>query len=452
MVMVDDASRRMLIDLPKINEHIISKGATVPNYLLSQPTCAPSRATILRGQYSHNTGIKANNFDGHEALWHFQKNGCEASNLATWLHDAGYRTGLVGKYMNGYGEETYEPGPVWYKPDGWDYFWAVGGDAGEGYDYWAYDNGIVKYYPGTDRANYLTTVIRSEAEEFLDDALPREESFFLVVTPKAPHHPAVPQDEYSNAYPGYTYPKGTQNPAFNEALISDKPRWVKINPLLSTVETTQIDIYYRRKLQCLKSVDDLVDALVDKIGQKMNNTYFIFCSDNGFHHGEHRLGWAPDFGGKNSVYEEDIRVPLYIRGPGIPEASTVDQLIGNVDLAPTFCEMAGVTPGIAVDGRSFLPLVKGTPVPWRNYYLLSRGKGEPFAGFRAADFVFNEFTEDQGAGNVRGEHYNLDVISGDLPELTNTYNNLTQTDLATYQERVEDLLACEGATCRTADV
>lgn len=445
LVMVDDAPERLWDYLPKTNTAIVTQGAKVENFLYSQPVCAPSRATVLRGQYSHNTGIYGNSFDGESALWHFRRNGGEKSTLASWLRGAGYRTALVGKYMNGYGQGSQQ----WYKPTGWDYFFAVSGDAGDAYNYYAYDNGTTRFYGADPDLHYLTNVIRQKADSFLDAALPSDTPFFLMVTPKAPHHPAVPHPTYESDYPSVTYPKGAENPSFNEADVSDKPDYVRFQDPISRQEEADIDENYRNKLRAMRSVDDLVESLVVKIGAEMANTYMIFCSDNGFHAGEHRLGHGNANGGKNTPYEEDIRVPLYIRGPGIAPGSSIDHLVGNVDLAPTICEIAGarIDPRVKVDGRSFLPLVKGQSVTWRNYFLLSRGKGEAYAGIRASDFTFVEF--DAAQTGPDGEYYDL---VADRPQLDNLYDSLSAPVLEDLQERVAALRTCSGSSCRAAEV
>jgi arylsulfatase A-like enzyme len=181
----------------------------------------------------------------------------------------------------------------------------------------------------------------------------------------------------------------------------------------------------------------------------MANTYLIFTSDNGYHMGEHRLGHGSFPGGKNMPYEEDISVPLWIRGPGIPAGSTLSQLIGNVDIAPTFCEIANVTPGVDVDGRSFLPLVKGSSIPWRNRFLIERGGNKALTGIRSKDkYIFTEFNESPPPGEVLGEYYDM---NNDPYQLVNRYNNLSSGTKAALRSRVTAYKQCAGASCRVAD-
>jgi arylsulfatase A-like enzyme len=182
--------------------------------------------------------------------------------------------------------------------------------------------------------------------------------------------------------------------------------------------------------------------------------------------GEHRLGneISQDDadgtfpGGKNSLYEEDIRVPLWVRGPGV-SVSTVDHLIGNVDLAPTFCDIAGIdldSPPDVIDGRSFLPLLAGQSIPWRSQYLISRGQAKPYVGIRHADeWVFGQLIT-PAAQEVGGEYYlGLDdLATGDPFELENQYVDLATND----PDRLDALVTlagnysqCSGDTCRLYD-
>jgi hypothetical protein len=191
----------------------------------------------------------------------------------------------------------------------------------------------------------------------------------------------------------------------------------------------------------------------------LDDTYVFFTSDHGFHMGEHRLGQDSTQdeadgtvpGGKNSMYEEDIRVPLWIRHPDIT-VSTVDRLLGNVDLAPTFCDIAGIDldndPPDVIDGRSFLPLLTGQSVPWRTQYLISRGQNKPFVGFRHADeWVFEQLLT-PAPNEVAGEYYvGLDdPANGDPFELDNGYVDLTSSRLADLQNLADNYSQCAGDT------
>ena len=441
LILVDDADRKVFNYMPRIKSAVADRGAVAPMFMLNHPVCAPSRATILRGQYEHNTGVIRN----ENAYKKFVENGCEDSNLATWLNAGGYSTAMIGKYMNGYANLAGYP-DTWVPP-GWDYWFALFSDSNDAYNYDANDNGTMAHY-GTDRSDYSTDVLTRKALEFLGSDL-ADSPFFLMITPKAPHQPAIPAPEYEDEFPGVTYPRGAANPSFNEDNVTDKPWYVSKEKKLGSSQIALIDQTYRTRLRSLKSVEDMVDAIIAALGSKLDNTYVIFTSDNGYHMGEHRLGHGQFPGGKNMMYEEDIAVPLWMRGPGIAPGRTVPQLIGNVDLASTICEIASVTPGINVDGRSFLPLVKGASIPWRNRYLIQRGDGgRAFAGIRSMDnYVFAEFDEPR-FGEVPGEYYNL---NSDPYQLVNGYNNLSHSARTALRNRVNAYRTCAGSSCRVAD-
>lgn len=347
------------------------------------------------------------------------------------------------------------------KPPGWDWWFAVGHAAYDGFAYPANNNGAWQYFEETD-GDYLTDVLAAEAIEFLDSNL-ADEPFFLLVTPMAPHAPAVPARRHQPPlYDGEMYPTDNSvplNPSFNEDDVDDKPLYIKNLNKFGPTRVNQIHDRYRDRLRCMASVADMVVAIVDKLDELdpgLENTYVFFTSDHGFHMGEHRLGrdefqddvTPPVPGGKNSMYEEDIRVPLWVRGPGIDADTTVTELVGNVDLAPTFLDIAGLAPDPDVDGRSFKPLLEGSTVPWRNKYLITRGQTKPYRGIRMADeTVFAELLTPAPL-EVQGEYYNL---VADPYQLENGYLGLKPTPLAGLRAKVGAYATCAGSTCRTAD-
>jgi N-acetylglucosamine-6-sulfatase len=438
MILVDDADRKLLSASARVRAAIADQGAVGTNFLFNHPLCGPSRASVLRGQYEQNTGVNRN----EQAYGRFVAHGGEDSNLATWLHGAGYHTALVGKYMNGYADSAGYP-DTWV-PQGWDFWFSLFTDANDAFDYDANDNGTMVHY-GRNASDYATDVLTRKALEFLasDGAA---DPFFLMLTPKAPHGPAIPAPRHEGLFPSATYPK---NASFNEEDVRDKPWYVSKEKKLDATQIKLIDESWRQRLRCMESVADMVDAVIGALGSRLANTYIIFTSDNGFHMGEHRLGHGSFPGGKNMPYEEDISVPVWMRGPGITPGRTLPQLLGNVDLAPTISEIAGVTPGLNVDGRSFLPLMKGQQISWRNRYLIQRGDGgRAFAGIRSKDnYVFTEFDEPRYP-EVPGEYYNLTT---DPAELVNGYNQLSGTTRTALRAKVTAYRNCAGATCRTAD-
>jgi arylsulfatase A-like enzyme len=320
----------------------------------------------LRGQYAHNTGIFTNNLpDGGFAKVH--TDGLENSTVATWLQAAGYRTALFGKYLNGY--PNTDSGKT-YIPPGWTRWVSPnGGSPYSEYNYSLNQNGTTVSY-GSAPEDYLVDVLSNKAATFINNTLTNypNKPFFLYVAPYIPHGPATPPPRYANDFPGLQAPRTA---SFNEADVSDKPAWVRNKALLTSTQIANIDDFYRKRRQSIQAVGDLVENLVNTLQAKgeLNNTYIFFTSDNGFHQGQHRLN-----SGKNSAYEEDLNVPLVVRGPGVPAGAVVNAITANVDLAPTWAEIAGVTPPSFVDGRSLLPFLSGaTPPVWRQALLLEHG-------------------------------------------------------------------------------
>jgi arylsulfatase A-like enzyme len=184
---------------------------------------------------------------------------------------------------------------------------------------------------------------------------------------KAPHQPATPAPRDKKIYPDVLLP---HPPSFNEKDVSDKPTWVSDNPSLSLEQKKYMEELHRKRLQSMLAVDDMIGDLVGALHDsgELDNTYIVFTSDNGFHLGQHRLG-----AGKWTPYEEDIRVPLIVRGPGVPEGETLHHMVLNNDLAPTFADLAGAETPSFVDGRSIEPLLTDEPTPledWRKRFLI----------------------------------------------------------------------------------
>ncbi len=188
----------------------------------------------------------------------------------------------------------------------------------------------------------------------------------------------------------------------------------------------------------------MVAGLVDTLESqgKLDSTYFLFASDNGFHLGEHRMT-----DGKNTPYAEDTRVPAFIRGPGIPAGTFVKELIGNVDVPVTFADAAGVTPPPFVDGRSFLPLVEGQQnLGWRTSYLLGRGEREGviigYSGVQTVRYTYVEYE------NGEREFYDL---ATDPYQLQNSYETMLPSLRDELSARVPALRDCAGDQCRAVE-
>jgi N-acetylglucosamine-6-sulfatase len=420
--------------MPKTKALIEAQGAVFDQYFVTYSFCCPSRATALRGQYSHNHGIQGNVLPSGGAR-KFRILGHDQSTIATWLHDAGYYTGLFGKYMN-----EYEPEQETYIPPGWDEWYAAGHDY---YNYTLNENGRHVFY-GDAPEDYLTDVIARHTVEAVRRAAGLDKPFFFYVAPYAPHGPATAAPRHANLFADTPFPRP---PSFDEADVSDKPSLIRDLPRLSAEQIAWIEDMYRSRLRSLQAMDDMVEGIVTALSDtgQLDNTYVIYTSDNGWHMGEHRM-WF----GKTTAYEEDIRVPFVMRGPGVPAGSRVSQMVLNNDLAPTFAAAAGVTPPSFVDGRSFLHLFDNPHQPWRESFGIERRQMESFdlvgaASFnavRTSDWTYVEYA------NGEKELYDL---RADPHELTNIVKSADPGLLQHLSSRTAELANCAGAYCRETE-
>jgi N-acetylglucosamine-6-sulfatase len=391
---VNDLNARALGHMPNLESLLIDKGTTFDNAFVTNSLCCPSRATILRGQYTHNHEILSNE-PPRGGFQKFRYVGHENSTMATWVKEQGYRTSFFGKYLNGY-KETYVP-------PGWDEWYAVTGNY---LSHTFNENGhLVSYEP---ESYYDTDVMSDKASDYITRTAGADPPFFTADRPflmwigtKAPHQPASPAPRDENAYPAVSLP---HPPSFDEKDVSDKPGWVSDNPPLSLEQKRYMEELYRKRLQSMLAVDDMIGDLIEALraSGELDNTYIVFTSDNGFHMGQHRLG-----AGKWTPYEEDIRVPLIVRGPGVPEGETLHHMVLNNDLAPTFAALAGAEPPSFVDGRSLKPLLTDDPPPlrdWRQRFVIesvAERSGVPHPPFITESTVVPLLTGDPLPGNWR---------------------------------------------------
>lgn len=265
------------------------------------------------------------------------------------------------------------------------------------------------------------------------------EPFFAYVSPTAPHKPYIPARRDAHTFDGLEAPR---SPSFNEEDVSDKPPWIQLLPRLSADEIVQLDDRHEARAETLQALDDLVEGVVNKLEAEgaLENTYVVFTSDNGWHHGEHRIPRE-----KTQPYEESSRVPLLIRGPGVQAGSATSKLTLNTDYLPTFTDLAGIETPEYVDGRSLRPVMEGSATAWRSAFLMERRKGDApsqsYYGIRASGL--RKYLEYEGGFR---EYYDLHT---DPYELANSYDaSAPPADLAA---RLQALKSCAGATCRAAE-
>jgi arylsulfatase A-like enzyme len=359
-VLTDDLDLGEIARMPEVRSLLVDRGVTFSHYFVSVPLCCPSRSTTLRGQYSHNTGVETNaSRNGGFATAH--RLGIERSTIATWLAARGYRTALFGKYLNGY-PDSVDPT---YVPPGWDVFDSpAGGIPYSEFRYTLNENGALVQYGDAPR-DYGTDVYVRKTQDFITQAAAAGRPFFAYLAVYAPHQPATPAPRDAERFAGARAPR---TPAYNAGDVEGKPHYIRALPRMNAAAQRRSDWLYRRRIQSLLAVDDGVAKLVDtlrRVGQ-LDNTYVVFTSDNGFHLGQFRMP-----AGKQTPYDFDVHVPLVVRGPGLPAGAVANELVGNIDLAPTFAAMAGVPTPAFVDGRSFLAFARRPgSARGRNAYLI----------------------------------------------------------------------------------
>jgi arylsulfatase A-like enzyme len=352
-------------------------GVRFAQYVATTPECAPSRATFLTGRSPDDTGVIAN--FGPHGYASFD----ESSTLATWLHDAGYRTALVGKYLNDYTLDGDH-----HVPPGWDTWDALDSVPEERYYRYTLDENGRDVYYGRRPSDYSTTVLTRKALGFLGST---RGPFFLYFAPVAPHLPAIPAPVDRGSIRRLP---PLRSPAFDEKDISDKPWNARfVRSFTSGGIDYELNDVRRRQLETLRSLDRSVGEIVGTLRRRrlLDRTLIVYVSDNGFLWGEHRLG------GKIWPYEESIHLPLVVRTPWGAGDGTVDHhLVLNTDLAPTIAALAGVRPGLPEDGRSLLPFLHGRSRPWRTAGLveyrgpgqLRRGGPPPYRAVRTRRFLY----------------------------------------------------------------
>lgn len=332
------------------------------NAFANTALCAPSRATLLTGQYAHHHGVISN------APKHIERLNVN-NTLPVWLDAAGYRTALLGK--NTYSNTEHKPG----------------------WDVWEVFNGSVD-------------LLTARALSFIQD---NEAPFFLYVSYHAPHKVARPPARYENV-DVFVPP---DSPNYLEALIADKPLWVRELNIPSQSTQNQWRIERTNAHRELLAVDDGVLAIIEAIEDKgqLDNTLIVFLSDNGFSWGSHRWFY------KHCAYDECSRIPLLIRFPGQVGNRQEKRLVSNVNLAATIAEYAGVTTGLPQDGLSLMPLLRGEAIEWDEAVLLERRAVHPtaaqFWAIRAPGWQYVEYDNgDKELYHVRADRFQMHNSAG----------------------------------------
>lgn len=350
LMVVDDATVEDINFMPAVQRLLVQEGTTFVRNYSPFPLCCPARATILTGQYPHNHDVLDNvpPIGGASAL-------DDSRTLATYLTDD-YDTALIGKYLNGYEGLGVPPGwGTWRVPiqrSVYDYL-----------DQVVSVDGTTKTFNNV----YSTTHYTDMARTFIRNA---NRPYFAFVSWVAPHggtpresrsDPPSPfvQKRYRDTYTG---PQLPGDPAFNESNMRDKRRSFRNQPFLTQREVARLKEKLAQRREALQSVDDGVAEIVQQVANagELDNTYFLFASDNGQMQGQHRTAH-----GKAVAYEPAAHVPLIIRGPGVAADASYSDVTGLQDITPTILSMTKQWHDqreAQMDGVSLLRLLDGTLV------------------------------------------------------------------------------------------
>lgn len=398
IIVTDDQRYDALKPLRDTRRLIARKGVKFSQAYTTTPTCCPARASIFTGRYAHNHDVRTNDGSTTDNLDH-------TTTLQAYLQEAGYRTAMFGKYLNGWNLDSPPP-----------YFdeWAIFGGRTSGY-YYGTDwnvNGRRRFIE-----TYSTRFIQRLALDFIGSPESRRRPWLTYVATAAPHAPFTPQPKYRRA----EVPEFEPNPAMLEEDRTDKPLYVQ-----ETTRSLRRGARVRRgQLRTLLSVDDLVESVFRKLRRtgQASNTIVFFLSDNGYMQAEHRLT------GKTTPYLPSVRIPMLLRAPGQTQPGiTDDRLVANIDVAPTVMDAVGLEPPLTppMDGRSLLD-----PTWARDRLLLEyfrradRGTPEWGATLTKED-QYVEYYEDGGRINATfREYYNLIL---DPFQLENSLGNSDPTD------------------------
>jgi N-acetylglucosamine-6-sulfatase len=318
-------------------DRMAAGGAHVRNAFVTTSLCSPSRASILTGQYAHRHGVVDNTSPIPQGTVFFPQ----------LLQQAGWRTAYIGKWHMG--EEDDRPQP------GFDHWVSFRGQ-GVYVDPLLNINGERRQFTG-----YTTDILTEQALQWLGQQRAGGPPFFLMLAHKAVHAEFVPAPRHAGRYANepIPYPETMAN---TEANSRNKPRWVEAQRNswhgvdYAYHGAMDFDAFYRRYAETLLALDESIGRVLDHIEHSglASNTLVLYLGDNGFALGEHGLI------DKRHAYEESIRVPMLLWAPGFIQPGTaITQVVRNIDIAPTILELAGVRPTREVDGRSFMPEMRG---------------------------------------------------------------------------------------------
>jgi arylsulfatase A-like enzyme len=418
IVVTDDMRDSDWQALPKTRDFLVGRGTAFPNFFLTTPVCSPSRTSILTGKYAHNHGV-TQNAGKRGGFSQFKQRNLGELTIASALRDAGYRTGIFGKFLNDAGEQGGIPG-------GWDQ-WLTTSERAY-YQPVMNDNGKRRAFK--KKSDYATDIVAARAASFIRST-PTGVSLFLYFAPKAPHGPSVPARRDRGTF---SSAQVVRSPDINEADISDKPRYVRQS---KSQGLAQLDSLEQKRLETLVAVDDAIANLIGVLAEqnRLDNTYIFVLSDNGYAMGSHRLVT------KGAPYQQCSQVMLLAAGPGFMPNAVDHRIVANIDLASTIAECAGVEFATG-DGASMLG-----PFTREGVLLEDFGGARAYAALRTARYLY---VENQSGERELYDHerdpYEIDNLlaawEGHTPDPD------AEAVAVGLKPQLDGLRLCTGETCR----